>query len=430
MIVLPAIVYLVIAAPDELPLPAPLALPFHGLRSLVRRLRGSDQLTVVFLNDVHYDVNYLPTGVPSNSCRTQVSTPNATYLFGQYGCDTAKTVIASLFQFLAKTVASPDFVFIAGDFPPHGVSPQHPELLSIFQTIYTMVSSVYPTVPIYATMGNHDFYPQWGAVATDPDDFENFAKALVSLNDAERATFRRGGYFSHDFGSLRILFLNTVMYSTSRTHTGDPDPFGQFAWIEQTAKDALSRGMAVGAVMHIPSGVQKVGAKAGWYPEYIARYANITVTYNIQFALNGHSHLDQFLPTELAASPRFLLSAPAVSPVDGNNPGFRVYTFGSEGIVNYRQYYADILKNPTGDLKWQLEYAFNDAYRVSDLSPTSVAKAAIFARDDVVGKWQYQARLYNQAIHNGGFHYCALTCTTADEILNCQKKLAQDVKFS
>jgi hypothetical protein len=58
-----------------------------------------------------------------------------------------------------------------------------------------------------------------------------------------------------------------------------------------------------------------------------------------------------------------------------------------------------------------------------------LAKVALYARDDEKGKWLYHGRIYNQAIQNGGFYYCALTCTTREEILNCQKKLAQDVRF-
>jgi hypothetical protein len=140
--------------------------------------------------------------------------------------------------------------------------------------------------------------------------------------------------------------------------------------------------------------------------------------------------LDQFLPTELDSDPRYFLSSPSVAPIDGNNPGFRVYQLGPNGIQNYQQYYTDILGNPASELTWKLEYDFKIAYGVSDLSPAALAQAVKYARDDRTGRWDYHARLYNQAILNGAFYYCALTCATADEILNCQQKLAQDVAFT
>jgi hypothetical protein len=324
----------------------------------------------------------------------------------------------------------PDAIFIAGDFPPHNASPDYPSLLEIFQTVLTIVAAVFPSVPIYSALGNHDFYPEWGTEATDPDSFANFAKAQAWLSSSELQTVRTGGYYYHDFGNVRVLFLNSVMYSSSRTHTGTDDPFGQFAWIESVAENAIAKGLALGTVMHIPSGVQKVGAKAGWYPEYIARYHNLTLKYNFQFALNGHSHLDQFLPTEQMQNARYLFSSPSVSPVNGNNPGFRVYQIGPTGVLNYQQYFADILGNPVKDMPWVLEYDFKEAYRVADGSPANLAKAVVNARDDAKKRGLYHGRIYNQAIPNGGFYYCAMTCTTTDEIASCQKKLAQDVHFA
>jgi hypothetical protein len=397
--------------------------------SIYRRIFRASAMTVLFLNDIHYDSAYQATAAPNTSCRVALQSPNASYSFGQYGCDSPKLSIFSLLNYASTLTPSPDYIFIAGDFPPHGVKPDRPALLDIFQAVIAMLTTFFPSTPIYSALGNHDFFPPWGTFSGDPDDFANFAKVQLWLSPSELETFRAGGYYYHDFQNLRVLFLNTVMYSTSRNHSGGPDPFGQFAWIESVAADAVAKGLSLGTVMHIPSGVQRLRSKAGWYPEYITRYHNLTLKYDFQFALNAHSHLDQFLPTEQADVPRYLLSSPSVSPVDGNNPGFRVYQIGDNGIVNYQQYYADILKNPTGDLAWKLEYDFNAAYGVGDASPSSLVKAALYARDDVAGRWLYHGRLYNQAIEDGGFYYCALTCTTAAEILACQKKLAQDVPF-
>jgi hypothetical protein len=400
------------------------------MRSIYRSLTGADEFTVLFLNDIHYDPNYLPTGTPENACRKAVSKPNASYAFGQYGCDAPQFVIGSLLNYAHSVVPSPDFIVIAGDFPAHDLDLTHSGLLSIFQSVFSMVSAYFPGIPIYPTMGNNDFDPEWGTVSSDPDDFENFAKAQRWLSDSELATLKKGGYFFHDFGQLRLLFLNTVMYSIKRKDTGDSDPFEQFAWIDSTASAARAAGMTVGTVMHVPPGIRKVGSKVGWYAEYAARYHDLTLRHNFSFGWSAHSHLDQFLPTADSDDRRYLLGAPAVSPIDGNNPGFRVYTIGPNGVRDYQQYFGDLLKNPTKDVTWQLEYDFVDAYRVPDGSPDSVAAAAVFARDDTMGRWQYHARLYNQAMENGGFYYCAITGMTADDILNCQKKLAPDVPLS
>jgi hypothetical protein len=399
---------------------------FSNFRSLFR----ATTFTVLLLNDIHYDPLYVSTATPYSACRSPVPSPNGSYIFGQYGCDSPSILISSVLRQAQKVSPHPDYIFISGDFSPHFADPQPPELLELFQTVFSMVQTIFPKVPIYATVGNHDFYPPWGSVETDPGDFENFAHAQTWLSPSELETFRVGGYFFHDFGSLRILFLNSVMYSVERIRTGDPDPFGQFAWIEKVGSEAIESGLSIGTVLHIPSAVQKLKEGPGWYPEYQERYHNLTIKYNFQFALNAHSHLDQFLPTKLESSARYFLSSPSVSPILGNNPGFRIYQIGDRGIENYQQYFGDLLKNPKGDLPWKLEYDFKTAYGVNDGSPENIAKAAEFARDDVIGKWEYHGRLYNQAIENGGFYYCVLTCLTADEIFECRKKLAMDVPFN
>jgi hypothetical protein len=395
--------------------------------SFYRRLFGPSPISILFLNDIHYDAAYQSIATPDSFCRVPVESPNASYAFGQYACDCPKLVILSLLNYARTLTPSPDFIFIAGDFPPHNGPFDRPAVLDILQTVIAMVVSAFPSTPIYSVLGNHDFYPEWGTVATDPGDFENFAKILLWLSPSELATFQAGDYYYHDFETVRVLFLNSVMWATTRTRTGDPDPFGQFAWIESVARDAIAKGLSIGTVMHCPPGVQNVDS--GWYPEYITQYHNLTLKYDFQFALNGHSHLDLFLPTEQADKPRYLLSTPAVSPIGGNNPGFRVYQMDENGIANYQQYYADILKNPTPDLTWKLEYDFKEAYGVEDVSPSSMVKAAMYARDDDAGKWLYHGRIYNHAIEGGGFYYCALTCATRDEILNCQKKLSPDIPF-
>jgi sphingomyelin phosphodiesterase acid-like 3 len=378
------------------------------------------------LNDIHYDAAYQPTATLNTSCRVPLQYPNASYAFGQYGCDSPKLAILSLLNYASTLTPSPDYIFIAGDFVPHGGRYDRPAVLNILQTVIAMIVAAFPSTPIYSGLGNHDFYPEWGTVESDPGDFANFANILLWLSPSELATFLAGGYYYHDFQNIRILFLNSMMYGTARKHTGDPDPFGQFAWIESVATDAIAQGLSIGAVMHVPPGVQKYRDGPGWYPEYITRYHNLTLKYDFQFALCGHSHLDFFLPTEQAEDLRYVLSSIAVATGAGNNPGFRVYQIDEKGIVNYQQYYADILKNPTGDMPWKLEYDFKSAYGVDDVSPSSMVKAAMYARDDEAGKWLYQSRIYNQAIRNGGFYYCALTCTTPDEILDCQKTLAPD----
>jgi sphingomyelin phosphodiesterase acid-like 3 len=393
-------------------------------RFVPRRSRSAPNLNVLFFNDIHIDQNYLATGTVTDHCRIANPAPNASYAFGQYGCDSPKLLLASLFTAAPKFVPSPDYIFFAGDAPPHWYDQTRNDVLSYYDLINQMFDSTYPGVPVYNAIGNHDFVPTWGHFETDQEDFENVVQALTTLTPSEKATFRQGGYYYHDFGNIRILFLNTVMYSRNTT---DTDPWGQFAWMDTVCPEALAQGMTIGVVCHIPPGVQKIGSKAGWYTQFIESYHDRVQKYNIRFSLNGHSHEDQFLPSEESDAARYFLSAPSVSPVDGNNPGFRLYQIGVSDVLNYQQYYADILTNPVKDVTWELEYDFREFYNATDASPESLRKVTEFVQKDPAGRWKYKEMMYARAVQDGGFYYCQMKCTTIEEMYNCRKLLAQDM---
>jgi sphingomyelin phosphodiesterase acid-like 3 len=290
-----------------------------------------------------------------------------------------------------------------------------------------LTESVFPGVPIYSTMGETDFDLDWAGITEAA--FIDFAATQKWLTQSELETFRKGAYFSHDFGDIRVLFLNSVVYSVERKHPGDSDPLKQFEWMETMAADAVASGLSVGVVLHIPPSMHALDSKTGWHREYVARYENISRQYDFQFVIGGHSHLDRFLPIVKTDNRRHSLEAPSVSPIDGNNPGFRVYTLTGRGMKNYRQYFTDLTNDTEADLMWKLEYDFASAYGVSDGSPANLAKAASYAGEDAVGKQEYRPRLYNQAMQKMRFYHCALTAMTVNEIVSCQKNRAKDMRY-
>ena len=384
---------------------------------------GSSEFQFIFVNDLHYDPNYEPTGKPSSLCRS--GDDKRSFAYGKYGCDTPVDLIGS-FLGHAQTVAKPDFIIFGGDVPAHGAELSAKKIKEKWDDVMDMFHSAFPNVPVYSIIGNNDLAPDYGSVDTDPECFGKLTDAMTSLSEDEKETFRRGGYYFHDFGSTRVLFLNSVMYSRKRDKSDDRDPFGQFAWMEEKCAEATNKGMTIGVVMHIPPGIAKVGSKEGWYGKYREQYHAMAVKYNFKFTLSGHTHLDEMLPTSKDAV-RYLLGAPALSPIRGNNPGFRVMTMGKDGIKNYKQYYLDILKETTTP-KWDLEYEFTTAYGVCDVSPNSILKAVAYAKDDPEGRWRYRERVFSRAMQDGAFWYCVMITTTTDELEVCQNDLQKDIQ--
>ena len=383
---------------------------------------GSNNFEFIFVNDLHYDPKYDPEGKPSSQCRS--GTDKRSFSYGKYGCDSPRDLITSFLGY-AQQISQPNFIIFGGDVPAHGSDLSAKKIKEQWDDIMSMFNTAFPNVPVYPVIGNNDLSPDYGDVSTDPDCFTTLSDGLKFLSDDERATFRKGGYYFHDFGSVRILFLNSVMYSRKRDKSDDEDPFEQFAWMEEICTEATNMKMSIGVVMHIPPGIAKVGSKEGWHGKYRERYHALALKYNIKFTFSGHTHIDEMLPTSKDAV-RYLLGAPALSPIRGNNPAFRVISMNNDGITNYKQYYLDILKE-TEKPKWGLEYEFNSAYGVSDVSPNSVLRAVAYAKDDAEGRWRYRERVFSRAIQDGAFWYCVMSSSTTDELEQCQKDLQEDI---
>jgi hypothetical protein len=247
-------------------------------------------------------------------------------------------------------------------------------VLSLFHNVTRMLATVYPNVPLYPIIGNHQLDQDKGTLKTDPANFKAVSRGLVNLTDSERTTFERGGYYYHDFQNFRFLFLNTPV---NRGETSDPDPWGQFGWMDSVCEEAQASGMTIGAVTHARAGVVGAVAKVRCGDKWqCALYSRLT-KYDIRFMFNGHTHQDLSLWTGNAADPMDSLTEPPVMTLTGNKIGFRVYQIGRAGVLSYQQYSADKFAQSGGEFPWKLEYEFRGTYETQDESPESPMEAVL-----------------------------------------------------
>jgi sphingomyelin phosphodiesterase acid-like 3 len=247
-----------------------------------------------------------------------------------------------MLEFWQTMEHSPDFILFGGDATAHSTGFNRSQIQSVFRKIVEGMAAVYPSVPIVVTLGNNDFVPNYGNFVNDPLDFQSLSEVLTPFfSDDQRSTFLKGGYYSSDFPSrkLRLLLLNTCMYSTVRGYS-TPDPYDQFQWIIDSATSAHIKGYTVGIAMHIPPGVSYIDLTQGWPDQYIERFDQVCKESNILFTLAGHTHYDMLMPVNATdgKSKGYSLSSPSISPQHSNNPGFRLIDYDETGIRNIRQY--------------------------------------------------------------------------------------------
>lgn len=135
----------------------------------------------------------------------------------------------------------------------------------------------------------------------------------------------------------------------------EPDPFGQFAWLDDTlaALQALDKFAYITG--HIAPIVDSYGGNPQWHENYIDKYKAVVGKYPgvVKAQFFGHVHSIEFrvpVPTldEDGMSDGFHLTpmfvTGSISPLFGNNPSFMVWDFDAEtyDVLDFTVYGSDI----------------------------------------------------------------------------------------
>ncbi|KAH9491715.1 Acid sphingomyelinase-like phosphodiesterase 3b [Bulinus truncatus] len=360
--------------------------------------QGSDIGYFWHVTDFHYDHTY------NNklSCNSNITGQLPTY--GDYWCDATWSLVVDSIQAMATIRSDVDFLIWTGDSVGHvpKVNLSTDINLQLIQNITVKLSTSFNKTPVYASLGNHDFYPT-GQASPHANDLyytnvtDLWQDWVINQSNAINDS-RKGGFYAVKIKpKIRLLALNTNLYYTVDNLTPNiSDPVGQFAWMENQLLQAKSNDEKVIVTGHVPPGLF-IPEYADWfYPKFKTRFMEIILNYtDIIVALHfGHDHYDSFKilqsDDETKAVPQF--TAPSVTPWrfkvningaekvgDPHNPGLRLikYNRTSGAHLDYSQYYINItMANAaltTAGL-WKILYNFTSAYGVDDMSVDSLKK--------------------------------------------------------
>lgn len=376
---------------------------------------------ILYLNDIHLDPLYIPTSSDSNDsfCRDSKVVNSTEYKFGRYGCDTPYATVESLYNFIKNYIKKPDIIIIGGDLVGHELNSS--TAVDIIINVTTGVKNIYNDVPVYLVPGNNDFSENYGTWDTDKEDLQVMLKSFEEfLNEEQVATFSKGGYYYIDLPSqkLRLLIINSVIYSTKRNISPESDPYDQFKFISDSCNKASLKGYKCAMTMHIPPGVAYYDFIECFHLEYAEKMYNVVNENNIMFVITAHTHTDMFIPLFSETDGIYSLSSPSISPDHGNNPCFRIFNLRKGTIINYIQYYADIMLNPS-ELDWKIEYDFQNSYSQKDVSNESIHRSIDWIMNTAKGKWTYRSHVYSMSDKYNTFYYCLFNHVTADSVKKC-----------
>lgn len=313
-----------------------------------------------------------------------------------YSQDTNAVLFNSMLSKLKQVDKSiqPAFVLIIGDFLAHDFRGKYIKFtgdktnkgFTIFvkktlQYISEQIHQTFPEINIYSVVGNNDSYT--GNYQSDPNG-QFFAEVSTIFagnikntkqKDELLNTFARGGYYSITLSSqLRLIILNTVLFSSK-----DKKPevkkaaAEQLQWLNNELKVAAKNKQKILLTFHIPFGIDVYSTLREnlrdiiefWDPSFTKVFKqelndNASM---IEAILPGHIHMDAYQLFAAGNKNIPIIFTPAISPIYGNNPGFKVFYYDSSTskLTNYDTFYLPL--NALMIPSWHEEYSFNKEYQ-------------------------------------------------------------------
>jgi sphingomyelin phosphodiesterase acid-like 3 len=303
----------------------------------------------------------------------------------------------------------PDVVLIAGDFLAHGFRDAfnrsvaaHDDVAYRRFVVKTMrflaleLANTLPKTPILPALGNND--SDCGDYGLRPGGayLADTAAIVVGMigpshlagpagESVARSWMALGSYAVDDPAQpgFRVIALNdnyfSARYRNSCGGEGDGNPArATLAWLNRALADAAAAQRKVILLYHIPPGtdafatarhdacpVTPVPLLAEPYATELhalmQRYQG-TIVANIA----GHLHTDAFRILRNGDKPfGFVMIAPAISPIFGQNPSFRRFTLGDDGTISaVNTYYLANLGDAVAGAtpQWRAEASFEQSW--------------------------------------------------------------------
>ncbi len=273
---------------------------------------------------------------------------------------------------------SVQFVLVLGDFLAHDFRSYYQRyardnsnigyqefVKKTMQFITNELNKTFTRINVFPIIGNNDSYH--GDYVTVPNGlfFRDLQQTWSSLiknpqdRAAMQASFARGGYYGLDipnYPNLRLIVLNSVLFSAKSQGPGvEQAALQELTWLHEQLSLAKTKKQNVLIATHIPPGIDIYASLQYrllrllelWKIDYIKRFEKELHEFapEILGIFAGHLHTDWFQIMTLDDIYRIpVTGTPSISPIYGNNPGFKLYSYSiqSQRFVNFETYYYSI----------------------------------------------------------------------------------------
>ena len=260
-----------------------------------------------------------------------------------------------------------------GDFSPEGIQNF---VNKTMQFITAELKNVLPSIDIYMVVGNNDTYSDH--YISEPSFYKNIGKIWQqSIKDEKNRAkmtkdFNKGGYYVLDIPNqkeLRLIVLNTTFFSALGTDM-NVEAQEELDWLRNELAFLHKHHQKAIIALHIPVGIDayssvKDDTTSLWTQHTTQQFLYLLKCHanEVVAIFSGYLHADslEIINFNERTKKILLTSTPAISPVFGNNPGFKLYRYSPNTleIQGYATYYylLDGI-NP----EWKLAYDLNKNY--------------------------------------------------------------------
>jgi hypothetical protein len=307
------------------------------------------------------------------------------------------------------------------------------------------------SIPVMFTLGNNDSYE--GDFQIEPDSpfladtaeafYTNFLKGTAD-HDAFLGTYRTGGYYSvSPLGSnLLVIALNSIFFSPKAASGTEEAAKAELDWFEMTLSSAASSGKKVWIVTHVPLGanissnrklIDSSGhlddAKMMWVDDYQSRFLNILSAYpdTVTMMFTGHTHMDEYRLPSCA-----LEITQGISPVDGNNPAYKIFSFDEDSfsIKNYVSFFYDLSELPgqfNGYYDFSASYLLNNIFLEGSLEELLPLLKTDPVRQGFYRRYYYSGHDGDNPITDANWpaYWCGISEMSKEGYMDCVNSYGQ-----
>lgn len=374
----------------------------------------------------------------------------------QYKQDANYPLLQSMLQAAKKTANNKNaqFILILGDFLSHDYRDFYKKYANdptmdsyqnfvrkTFSFLNQEIAKTFPNKDIYAVVGNNDSYQDdyvsnpngqffrdlssmWGAFIKNKDNRQRMEKSFIDA----------GYYAVIPQPELRLIVLNTNLFSAkAKGRNIDQSAQEQLKWLHEQLQTAKEKNQKVMIAMHIPMGIDIYSSLKikflslieFWQPQYKSQFESELKQFSTEVIglFAGHIHADWFQILKLDGIHVIpVIGTPSVSPIFGNNPGFKLFTYStsSKQLENFVTYYYPL----TQQNGWYKEYDFSMIYQSNCRQCPILQGMDLLKRDGILSQYYkhfYAVSTEAQPITSNWdpYYWCAIRAVDADPYGKC-----------